>query len=193
MIIDKINSLPVILGSASPRRSTLLKEMGIRFQVLSKDVEESYTSVNPEEIVIELASKKLSSFDMDEFYENLVITADTIVYHEGEVLGKPKTRTEAFDMIKSLCGKTHEVYTGVAVRLKEKRRCFSVCTLVTFDKLAESDIAYYIDNYRPYDKAGGYGIQEWIGRIGVIEISGSYENVIGLPTSRLFKEIGSIL
>lgn len=193
MIIDKINSLPVILGSASPRRSTLLAEMGVRFQVLSKQIEESYTSVKPEDIVMELASKKLSAFDMEEFYENLVITADTIVYHEEEVLGKPKTRTEAFDMIKSLCGKTHQVYTGVAVRLKDKVKCFSVCTSVTFGELVESDITYYIDNYRPYDKAGGYGIQEWIGRIGVIEIRGSYENVIGLPTSRLFKEIESIL
>jgi septum formation protein len=143
-------------------------------------------------VVFGLSSKKADAYLKTIGDNELIITADTIVYNNGEVLGKPHTREEAIDMLSAISGKTHKVVTGVCIASKNKKKIFSVSTNVKFASLEIEEILFYIDNYSPYDKAGAYGIQEWIGYIGVEGIEGSYFNVMGLPIQRLYSELKKI-
>lgn len=188
-MLENLKKYNVILASKSPRRQELLKGIGVDFTILTKDVDESYPSRLPlVDVAPFLSLKKAKAFENQELPENyMVITADTVVIAENEILGKPKDRDDAVRMMKLLSGKTHRVVTGVTVHTKDVSKTFSVTSKVTFDKLDNQEIDFYIDNYKPYDKAGAYGIQEWIGYIGVCGVEGSYFNVMGLPTHKLYK------
>lgn len=194
MMLDNLKKYNVVLASKSPRRQELLKYIGVDFTILTKDVDESYPSrLAPLEVAPFLSLKKAKAFEDSELPENfMVITADTVVIAENEILGKPKDRDDAFRMLELLSGKTHKVVTGVTVRTKDFTKTFSVMSKVTFDNLDNQEIEYYIDNYKPYDKAGAYGIQEWIGYIGVSCVEGSYFNVMGLPTRKLYMVLKNI-
>jgi septum formation protein len=182
----------IILASGSPRRRQLLEMLGIDFEVIPAPVEnEDYPPELPaEEIPEYLALKKIDACDFGP--DTLVITADTVVIAGGKVLGKPADADEARAMLRLLSGATHKVVTGVAVRTATRRESFRAVTAVTFAELSEGEIEWYISTYRPFDKAGAYGIQEWIGCIGVTSISGSYYNVMGLPVQRLYRVLSSI-
>lgn len=187
-LLKNIAHYKIILASQSPRRQELLKGLHIDFTVKLIDVEENY----PREIVgvdipMFLAEKKANAYHIDD--ETLLITADTIVWHEGKVLGKPTDKNEAKQMLKQLSGKTHQVITGVCITTTRKRKTFHVISEVRFSSLNEAEIDFYLENYKPYDKAGSYGVQEWIGYIGVEHINGSYFNVMGLPIQRLYNEL----
>lgn len=188
-MLDNLNKYNIVLASKSPRRQELLKGIGIDFTILTKEVEESYPSRLPSiDVAPFLSLKKAKAFDDAELPENyMVITADTVVIVENEILGKPKDRADAVRMINELSGKVHKVVTGVTVHTKEKTKTFSVVSKVTFESLDNHEIDYYIDNFKPYDKAGAYGVQEWIGYCGVSNVEGSYFNVMGLPTQKLYK------
>ncbi|MCQ2322071.1 MAG: Maf family nucleotide pyrophosphatase [Bacteroidales bacterium] len=193
-MLDNLKKYNVVLASKSPRRQELLKHIGVDFTILTKDVDESYPSrLAPLEVAPFLSLKKAKAFEDSELPENfMVITADTVVIAENEILGKPKDRDDAFRMLELLSGKTHKVVTGVTVRTKDFTKTFSVMSKVTFDNLDNQEIEYYVDNYKPYDKAGAYGIQEWIGYIGVSCVEGSYFNVMGLPTRKLYMVLKNI-
>lgn len=181
----------IILSSNSPRRKELLAGLDLDFEVLViPHIDESYPESMPVEDIAEYISRKKADAYRNSIEENdLVITADTVVVCEKEVLGKPKDEEEAKAMLHLLSGKSHSVITGVCLTTKEKQRHFSVKTEVTFKKLLDSEIDYYINKYKPFDKAGAYGIQEWIGYIGVTSIEGSYFNVMGLPVQRIYEEL----
>lgn len=187
-MLENLKKYNIVLASKSPRRQELLKGIGVDFSVLTKDVDENYPSRLPlVDVAPYLSLKKAKAFENQELPENfMVITADTVVIAENEILGKPKDREDAFRMLKLLSGKTHRVVTGVTVHTKESSKTFSVTSKVMFDELDNQEIEYYVDNYKPYDKAGAYGIQEWIGYIGVSGVEGSYFNVMGLPTHKLY-------
>ena len=187
-LIDKYK---ITLASKSPRRQQLLKEMGIEFEVRVKSVDESFPSgMGKENVALYLCEKKANEFAIDEFgNDELLITADTIVCLGDEILNKPAGRDHAIQMIEKLSGKKHEVITGICLRSAEKRKSFFVSTDVYFKMLSSEEIEYYVDHYKPYDKAGSYGIQEWIGYVGIEKIEGSYFNVVGLPTARLWEEL----
>ena len=192
---EELGKYQIILGSQSPRRQYLLKELGIKFDVkLKQMVEEVYPEdLTKEEIPLYLARIKAEAFD-DELSENIiVITADTIVWKDGQVLQKPKDEKEAFDILKSLSGTVHQVYTGVCIRSVNQKSTFSSRTDVYFKDLTDKEIWYYIDKYEPFDKAGSYGIQEWLGYIGVEKIDGSFFNVMGLPVQKLYVELKKFL
>jgi septum formation protein len=181
----------ILLASKSPRRQQLLKEMGIQFEVRLKSVDESFdTSLTKEEVALFLCEKKANAFSADEIKnDELLITADTIVCLGVEILNKPDNRAHAIEMIRKLSGKKHEVITGICLRSAEKMRSFYVSTDVYFKNLTLQEIEFYVDNFKPFDKAGSYGIQEWIGFIGIDKIDGSYFNVVGLPTASLYEEL----
>ncbi|MEG1543681.1 MAG: Maf-like protein [Tannerellaceae bacterium] len=181
----------IILASASPRRKELLRGLDIDFEVrLKPSLEESYPdTLQSDEIPVYLAEKKADAYRADLAADELLITADTIVWTFERVLGKPTTREEALAMLRLLSGHAHEVITGVCLVSCEKTLSFSVASAVAFAELSEEDISYYVDKYRPYDKAGAYGIQEWIGYVGVEAINGSFYNVMGLPVQRLYQEL----
>ncbi|NGM60367.1 septum formation protein Maf [Sphingobacterium sp. SGG-5] len=191
MLIDTLKNIPIVLGSQSPRRKELLAAMDIDFDVEVYPVEEKINSnLSPDAIAIDIARAKLTAFDKAAYATKLVITADTIVVApNGQVIGKPHTEQEAITMVTSLLLNTHLVITGVALQYKATVVSFAETTKVQFAPLSTDEIRYYIDKYRPYDKAGAYGIQEWIGRIGIDTITGSFENVMGLPTQRLYREL----
>ncbi len=193
-MLENLKKYNIVLASKSPRRQELLKHICVDFTILTKDVDESYPSRLPLlEVAPFLSLKKAKAFEDNELPENfMVITADTVVIAENEILGKPKDRDDAFRMLKLLSGKTHKVVTGVTVRTKDFTKTFSVISKVTFDNLDNQEIEYYVDNYKPYDKAGAYGIQEWIGYIGVSCVEGSYFNVMGLPTRKLYMVLKNI-
>lgn len=178
-----------ILASNSPRRKELLGGLGLQFEVrVMKGIDESYPEgLGMEEIPQFISQKKASAYVLAE--DELLITADTIVWLDGEVLGKPKGREDAYRMLRALSGKTHQVVTGVCLTTEEKQKSFASVSNVTFAELTDQEIFYYIDNYKPFDKAGAYGVQEWIGYIGVTKLEGSYFNVMGLPVQRLYTEI----
>ena len=190
MIIDKFNEFRIILASRSPRRQQLLQELGLKFEIVVKDYDETYpTGLTGGEIACYIASEKAKLFE-DELSENeIVIAADTIVWCNNQVLGKPVGREDAARILKEISGNTHEVITGVSFRSRSKEHTFSESTKVTFEIISEEDIYYYIDYYKPYDKAGAYGIQEWIGIVACSHIEGSYFNVVGLPVQKLYKEL----
>ncbi len=184
-----------ILASQSPRRQFLLYEIGLNFEIRVKSTDESYPpELLCEEIALFVSKAKSDEFDFDELPDNsVVITADTIVWLEGECIGKPVDEADAIEMLGRLSGKKHTVATGVCLRTRDRFHMFHVNTDVYFRRLEPAEIAYYVTNYRPLDKAGAYGIQEWIGYIGVERIEGSYFNVMGLPVQRLYCELQQFL
>jgi septum formation protein len=191
-MFEKLKTKDIILASNSPRRKALLAELNVPFSVkIFNDIDESYPDdVATKDVAKFLALKKADAINRHSFNEStLIITADTIVCINNKLLGKPNSYEEAFRMLSSLSGQSHEVITGVALTSMEKQIAFSTSTKVYFGKLTEEEINYYIYTYQPYDKAGAYGIQEWIGMAAVEKIEGSYYNVMGLPIHRLYREI----
>lgn len=187
------NFLPnkkIILASGSPRRQQYCRELGLDFSIQLKEVEEIYPeNLKHHQITDFLAELKASAFENELAENEILITSDTIVWHENKALGKPKNYDEAFDMISSMSGKTHEVITSVCIKTSSKMELFHSITKVTFINLTKTEIDYYITNYKPFDKAGAYGIQEWIGLVGIAKIEGSYPNVVGLPVDKLYAKI----
>ena len=180
----------IILGSKSPRRKELLEGICVDFSIRTKDTDESFPeSLNVIEVPLFIANNKALALIDDLSNDEIVICADTVVIVEGTILGKPLDENDAVYMLKLLSGKTHQVITGVVIASKIKNKSFSVTTEVTFKDLSDDEIKFYIENYKPYDKAGGYGIQEWIGYIGVTSIKGSYFNVVGLPIHEVYHEL----
>lgn len=181
----------IVLASASPRRKELLAGLDIDYsiRVLDNIDESSPSHLQGEDIPLFISGKKADAYMETLANDELLITADTIVYVDNEVLGKPTTPQDAMNMLKKLSGKWHQVITGVVLSTKEKRHSFAVTTQVKFAELTEAEIEYYVNRYSPLDKAGAYGIQEWIGYIGVERIEGSYFNVVGLPVQRLYQEL----
>lgn len=181
----------LILASKSPRRHALLKSLDLDFEVRVKSIDESFpNTLQPLKVAEFLAHKKSQAFGELEINE-LVITSDTTVLINSKILGKANSKKEAISMLESLSGKTHQVATGVCLRTSKREVSFTEVTDVTFDQLSNEDIAYYINAYKPYDKAGAYGIQEWVGMVGISRIDGDYYNVMGLPLNRLYKELKS--
>lgn len=181
--------IPLILASKSPRRHELLQAMDLTFQVVLKDVDESYPEeLDPKDIACYIAVKKAAAFTAERV-ANLVITADTIVSCAGEIMGKPADETDALRMLTKLSGTTHQVYTGVCLSHGEKSSTFSDLTEVTFRTLEPEEIRHYVTTCKPFDKAGAYGIQDWLGFVGVEKIAGSYSNVMGLPTEKLYQAL----
>lgn len=181
-----------ILASKSPRRQELLKSLGIDFSIQLKEVNEVYPANLPkEEIPVYLAELKAQPFKNELTKNDLLITADTVVCLEEHVLGKPGSLEEAVEMLQKLSGKQHQVITGVCLSSHNKTKSFYALTNVVFKKLTSEEINYYIDTFRPFDKAGAYGIQEWIGSIGITSIEGSFYNVMGLPVQKLYENIQS--
>ncbi|MFC3559580.1 Maf family protein [Pedobacter jamesrossensis] len=182
-----LQNTPIILASKSPRRQELLKLMGLNFKVELKDVDESYPeNLSPAEIAVYISEKKAKAFSAD---DEIIITADTIVALNGEILGKPNDKAHAKEMLKKLSGYKHEVYTGVTLVKGDKKISFYDVTEVHCKTVTEREIDFYIDNYQPYDKAGSYGVQDWWGIVVVEKINGSYTNVMGLPTEKLYNEL----
>ena len=180
----------IILGSKSPRRKELLEGICVDFSIRTKDTDESFPeSLNVIEVPLFIANNKALALIDDLSNDEIVICADTVVIVEETILGKPLDENDAVYMLKLLSGKTHQVITGVVIASKIKNKSFSVTTEVTFKDLSDDEIKFYIENYKPYDKAGGYGIQEWIGYIGVTSIKGSYFNVVGLPIHEVYHEL----
>jgi septum formation protein len=179
-----------ILASRSPRRQQLLKELGLKFDIVIKDYKEDYpVTLSGAGIAEYLAHGKALQFKDEIFDNDILITADTIVWCENRVLDKPSDFKEAFDILRTISGKTHDVITGVTFLSNFGEHTFSETTRVTFDHLSDEQIKHYIQEFKPFDKAGAYGIQEWIGLVGIISIEGSYFNVMGLPVQKLFNEL----
>ena len=190
-MLEHLNKYHVVLASNSPRRKELLEGLGIEFEVRTmKGIDESWPEeLQGEDIPKHISHKKAEAYLPTLKSDELLITADTIVYLNGQVMGKPKDADDAKVMLRMLAGRTHEVITGVTLATREKQTTFGVTSLVTFAELTDEEIDYYIAHYRPFDKAGAYGIQEWIGYIGVTRLEGSYFNVMGLPVQRLYTEL----
>ena len=193
MLKQKLKDYNIILASGSPRRQEFLKTLDIDFKIHLKPVEEIY----PEKLKHSEISDYLSVLKAEPFLEDLkendiLITSDTIVWHNNQALGKPKNEKDAFDMITSMSGKTHEVVTSVCFSSKDKQHVINDITKVTFKDFTKDEIWYYLKNYKPFDKAGAYGIQEWIGQIGVTNLEGSYFNVMGFPVHLVYKTLINI-
>jgi len=192
MLLEKLKNYNLYLASQSTRRLELLKKLDIDFLITAKAyVDETFsTALNREEIALYLSDKKADVYkDVLETPDRILITADTIVWVDNKVLGKPKDREEAIDMLNKLSSKKHSVITGITISNNKKRHSFCCITDVWFKRLSMNEIEYYVDNYKPFDKAGAYGIQEWIGYIAVEKIEGSYFNVVGLPVQKLYAEL----
>lgn len=190
-MLENLSKYKIILGSNSPRRKELLSGLDITFDVnVIPGLEENYPdSLEPQEIPVFLSKQKAEAYLSTLDDTVLLITADTIVWNGNEVIGKPKNRAEAIQMLRSLSGHEHHVVTGVCLTTTKKQLTFSVISSVRFASLSCEEIIYYVDKYMPFDKAGAYGIQEWIGYVGVESISGSFYNVMGLPVQRLYQEL----
>ena len=190
MLATKLKNFHIILASGSPRRQTFFKELNVDFEIRVKPIDEIYDEkLKATDITDYLADLKTKPFTEELRENDLLITSDTIVWLENKALGKPKDFNDAFKMLKNLSGKTHTVITSVSIKNKKFQKIFNDTTEVTFKNLTDKEIIYYLKNYEPYDKAGSYGIQEWIGKIGIQEIKGSYFNVMGLPIHKLYKEL----
>ncbi|NNT73101.1 septum formation protein Maf [Flavobacterium sp. IMCC34852] len=177
----------IILASGSPRRQQFLKELAVDFEIRLKEIDEIYPeNLQGVEITNFLAILKANAFEGEIAENEILITSDTIVWFENKALGKPKDYDDAFQMLKSMSGKTHEVITSVCFKTIHKTETVFEVTKVTFNKLSDEAIQYYLDHYKPFDKAGAYGIQEWIGLVGIAKIEGSYTNVVGLPTDKVY-------
>jgi septum formation protein len=190
VIKKELSDYKILLASASPRRQELLSQLGLDLKIVTLPPEEESFPKNlyREEIAVYLAEKKAENYKNLQAKE-ILITADTIVWIDDKVLGKPENYSDAFQMLKLLSGKIHFVITGVCLKSTEKTVVFNVETKVKFSDLSDEEIRFYIENYKPFDKAGAYGIQEWIGKIGIEYIEGSYYNVVGLPVQKLYREL----
>ena len=189
MLQEKLRNHHLILASGSPRRQDLFKQLDVPFTIQVKKVHEIYPDhLKASEITDYLADLKSKPFSNLK-NNDLLITSDTIVWFEGKAIGKPKNREDAFYMLKRMSGKVHEVCTSVSIKSLNFQTIFSDKTLVEFEEISEEEIDYYLKKFKPYDKAGSYGIQDWIGLIGVKKITGSYFNVMGLPVHKLYKEL----
>lgn len=188
---ENLKKYNIILASNSPRRRELLSNLGLDFTVRTlKGIDESYPEdLQGKEVALHIVEKKSAAYRNLMAKNDLIITADTIVCVDNEVMGKPKDTVEAHNMLKKLSGKTHEVITAVGIASNEKYHQFAVTTKVRFAQLSDEIISYYVEHYQPYDKAGAYGIQEWIGYVGVESVDGSFFNVIGLPVQRVYSEL----
>ena len=190
MLIDKLKNYTITLGSASPRRKQLLAELAIEFSIKTTQKEEKYPeNLDGAEIAEFLAKQKAEVISKELTGNYLLITADTIVIQNNEILHKPKDKDEAQRILQNLSGKSHKVISGVCIKSAKKEVVFSSETEVTFNKLSEDEIRFYIEKFKPFDKAGSYGIQQWIGYIGIEKIKGSYNNVVGLPTAELYQKL----
>lgn len=190
-MLDNLEKYKVILASGSPRRRELMAGLGVNYEVrILPDVDESYPdTLQGEEIPLYIAKEKADAYIPMMQPDELIITADTIVWLDGKVLGKPRDREDTLQMLRTMSGRTHEVFTGVCITTTDWQRSFTAQTEVRFATLSEDEIIYYVDNFKPMDKAGAYGVQEWIGFIGVENISGSYYNIMGLPVQKLYREL----
>lgn len=188
---EKLKDKNIVLASASPRRQMLLRELGLHFIVRVRKIQEDYPEgLEVKRIAEYLSKKKAMAFAEEELdQKTLLITADTVVWFNGTLVDKPKNRAGAIQALKQLSGRKHMVTTGVCLRSKDKTKSFSINTEVFFRNLDEEEIIYYVDNYKPFDKAGAYGIQEWIGYVGIEKINGSFYNVMGLPLKALYEAL----
>ncbi len=191
MILENLKGKQVILASQSPRRQELLKGIGVDFKVLVKNgIEEDFDpEMHFSEVATYLARKKASAYNQEIADNAIIITADTIVCTDNDILNKPADRVDAVRMLRCLSGKQHKVITGVCIKSSMYESCFSAESIVFFKDLESYEIDYYVDNFKPYDKAGAYGIQEWIGYIGITRIEGSYFNVMGFPIQMVYEEL----
>lgn len=194
MILENLKKYQITLASNSPRRKELLSGLNLDYKVkILPDIDETYPdTLKGEDIPLYIARKKAEAYKSIMSKNELIITADTIVYTDGEVLGKPKDEADACRMLHALSGRSHQVITGVCITTSGFQRSFASVTEVTFDTLTDEEVDFYISTYSPMDKAGAYGIQEWIGFIGVSKLNGSYFNVMGLPVQRLYRELKNI-
>lgn len=194
MLNDQLKNYNLILASGSPRRQQFFKDLGLDFEIRLKPVKEEYPNrLTHCEISDYLSQLKAIPFKDELLTHDILITSDTIVWHNGKALGKPETEIEAFEMLKSMSNQTHEVITSVSFTTPKFQKTVNSITKVTFKDLTSEEIKYYINQCQPFDKAGAYGIQEWIGQIGIIKIEGSYFNVVGLPTHLVYKTLLSII
>ncbi|MFP9100825.1 Maf family nucleotide pyrophosphatase [Flavobacterium sp. RHBU_24] len=185
MLNNKPGNYKIILASGSPRRQQYFRDLNVDFEIRLKGVEEVYPdTLQGAEITDYLAKLKAAAMEAAE--NEIIITSDTIVWHENKALGKPKDYNHAFEMLSSLMGKTHEVVTSVCFKTAATLEVINETTRVTFNPVSDAEIKYYLDNYKPYDKAGAYGIQEWIGLVAIARIEGSYNNVVGLPVDKVY-------
>ena len=188
-----INDYKIILASGSPRRQQFLRDLDLDFEIRLKDIEEIYPpELEREEITDFLAQLKANAFEGEIQADEILITSDTIVWHNDKALGKPKDYDDAFTILKSLSNDSHNVITSVCFKTTQKTVTINETTKVTFNTLSDANIHYYIENYKPYDKAGAYGIQEWIGFIGVSKIEGSYANVMGMPVDKVYEYLTNL-
>ena len=193
MLKQKLANYSIILASGSPRRQQFFKDLDLEFEIRLKEIEEIYPpELKAEEITNYLAELKANAFEGEINDNEILITSDTIVWHKDKALGKPKDKEDAFAILKSLSNATHEVITSVCFKTKNKTELISEITKVTFNPLTDAVIDYYLEHYKPYDKAGAYGIQEWIGFIGVAKVEGSYTNVMGMPTDKVFEYLNNL-
>jgi len=194
MLREKLKKYKIILASGSPRRQQFFKDLDLDFEIRLKDVEEIYPSeLEAIEITDYLAELKAKAFEGELKENEILVTSDTIVWHQNKALGKPKNAEEAFAMIKSMSNTTHDVITSVCFKTTESSTLLHDVTKVTFNDLSDEAILYYIENYKPYDKAGAYGIQEWFGFMAVAKVEGSYTNVMGLPTAKVYEFLTTLV
>ena len=190
MLSEKFKDKNIILASGSPRRQELFKELGLKFSIKVKSIEENYPSnLKEEHITNYLAILKAEAFKNELDKNDILITSDTIVWHNQKPLEKPKDKLEAIAMLQTLSGTSHKVITSICIKTINTQHVFFDTTIVHFKNLTNEEIEYYVKNYKPFDKAGAYGIQEWIGYIGVTKLEGSYFNVMGLPVHKLYEEL----
>lgn len=190
-MLKNLTKYKIILGSNSPRRKKLLTELNLNFDVISGNVKETYSNkINKEKVAEHLAQRKALNISKLKLPKNyLLITADTTVLINGKILNKPITKKQSLKMLQEISNQSHQVITGICIKTSKKEILFSVSSEVIFKKLSLDEISYYIENFKPFDKAGSYGIQEWIGHIGVNKINGSYTNIMGLPTNDIYENL----
>lgn len=194
MLKEKLKKYKIILASGSPRRQQFFKDLDLDFEIRLKDVEEIYPpELKAVEITNFLAELKANAFEGELKENEILVTSDTIVWHQNKALGKPKNAEDAFQMIKSMSNTTHEVITSVCFKNNTASTLLHDVTKVTFKDLSDESILYYIENYKPYDKAGAYGIQEWFGFMAVTKVEGSYTNVMGLPTAKVYEYLTTLV
>lgn len=193
MLRNKLEKYNLILASGSPRRQQFFKDLDLDFEIKLKEIEEIYPpELKASAITDYLAELKASAFEGELQPNDILITSDTIVWHNDKALGKPKDQQNAFEILKSLSNTTHEVITSICFKTTLETTVINELTKVTFNQLSDEAILYYLENYKPYDKAGAYGIQEWIGFIGVSKIEGSYANVMGMPTDKVYEYLSKL-
>lgn len=193
MLATKLQNYKLILASGSPRRQQFFKDLDLDFEIRLKEIDEVFPpELKAVEITNFLAELKANAFEGELQRNEILITSDTIVWHDNKALGKPKDAQDAFDILKSLSNATHEVITSVCFKTNTDVTIINEITKVTFNDLSDEAIQYYIENYKPFDKAGAYGIQEWIGFVGVSKIEGSYANVMGMPTDKVYEYLSTL-